>query len=484
MIRSLKLVNKNGSEKYLNDLNLFAINPEGLGISFSNEYINFGTVFDDIATVLNQNQISFTILFGAINNDPYIEFMRLTEFLNFPPLELIYTTNAGEYRRIVKLSELTKTEIKEDGMQSNMILETITPWYYYFENSDDYFDDAPISFDKIYLKTSDTPSENKNILPDSVIESISETSGNWVTEGSAEAYEISSSDDYKPLYNMLSIDQSKIIDENLSDNSRFLNANNIDVSDQSTKTLLLSLYFKSDKILDTVNDLEIESFDTNGVLLTPSNILDEFGTIQNSKAIYSVLSQNQGNWLHFMIAYQVNSSALARIRFNFSNKNSLKNYLTSPCLYILESGDNSSNYYVNPYIYGTRETDAHKDYFVLQNDSRYFELNTSSPIEITVTPTDENIVNPSWDLMVGSNIIASDRYFLTLYKNQKLVVSSFPEDQYARVYNQDDTYQNVYQKQDITKTNFIEIPGGKSTLYFDIGDAKASFKMRVERLIV
>jgi hypothetical protein len=66
----------------------------------------------------------------------------------------------------------------------------------------------------------------------------------------------------------------------------------------------------------------------------------------------------------------------------------------------------------------------------------------------------------------------------------KLVVSSFPEDQYTSLINPDGSFSNVYQSQDLTKTNFINIPIGASTLTFDIGSGRESFRIREERVVV
>ncbi len=64
-------------------------------------------------------------------------------------------------------------------------------------------------------------------------------------------------------------------------------------------------------------------------------------------------------------------------------------------------------------------------------------------------------------------------------------MSSYPEDQYARIYNPDGSYVNISQYQDITKTNYILIPEGDSTIVFYIDKtAGVQLTYKEERLLV
>jgi hypothetical protein len=148
------------------------------------------------------------------------------------------------------------------------------------------------------------------------------------------------------------------------------------------------------------------------------------------------------------------------------------------------ASEDTDTYYFYEYVYEGTASPANPSYFSIFNNSQYMGAAEGSPIEITIEAIEEPIVNPGWELFRGSEIIQSDRYLLTIPLGYKLVVSSFPDNQYARLVAPDLTFSNVYQQQDLTKTNFITIPTGASTLVFRISGAKISWTMREERLLV
>lgn len=119
----------------------------------------------------------------------------------------------------------------------------------------------------------------------------------------------------------------------------------------------------------------------------------------------------------------------------------------------------------------------------LNNKSQYFGLQSGSPSVITVKGPCS--VNPTWTVVKKGNVVATDGFVLTLTDNQKLVVSSHPEDQYARLYNPDGSYVDVSQLQDYTKTNFVKIPEGESTVLFYLdADSDVNITFKEERLLV
>lgn len=118
----------------------------------------------------------------------------------------------------------------------------------------------------------------------------------------------------------------------------------------------------------------------------------------------------------------------------------------------------------------------------LINNSQYFGLQHGSPCIITISGV---CTNPSWTIVQNGNVVGTDGFKLTMASNQKLIVSSYPENQYARIYNEDASYSDVSQLQDYAKTNFIMIPEGQSTLLAYVGktvDFNLVFKE--ERLLV
>ena len=135
------------------------------------------------------------------------------------------------------------------------------------------------------------------------------------------------------------------------------------------------------------------------------------------------------------------------------------------------------------YVYQESSRPSNEKVMSLNNKSQYFGLQSGSPSVITVKGPCS--VNPTWTVVQKGNVVATDGFVLTLTDNQKLVVSSHPEDQYARLYNPDGSYVDVSQLQDYTKTNFVKIPEGESTILFYLdADSDVNITFKEERLLV
>ena len=135
------------------------------------------------------------------------------------------------------------------------------------------------------------------------------------------------------------------------------------------------------------------------------------------------------------------------------------------------------------YVYLESDLSKSEKAITLTNNSEYYDTQTGSPSIISVLGPCS--VNPSWKLIQDGEVIATAKYNLTLAENQQLIVSSYPEDQYARVYNPDKSYSDVSQLADFTQNNFMRIPSGTSTILAYLGDSvtfKVTFKE--ERLLV
>lgn len=139
--------------------------------------------------------------------------------------------------------------------------------------------------------------------------------------------------------------------------------------------------------------------------------------------------------------------------------------------------------YAPYYIYQESNRPSNEKVMSLNNKSQYFGVQQGSPSIITVKGPCS--VNPTWTVVKKGNVVATDGFVLTLTDNQKLVVSSYPEDQYARLYNPDGSYVDVSQLQDYTKTNFVQIPEGESTVLFYLdADSDVNITFKEERLLV
>ncbi|WP_257614503.1 phage distal tail protein domain-containing protein [Oenococcus oeni] len=147
-------------------------------------------------------------------------------------------------------------------------------------------------------------------------------------------------------------------------------------------------------------------------------------------------------------------------------------------------GGTQGVYVYNPYyVYIESGRNLNQKSMLVSNDSEYNGLQSGSPalIEIDGPCT----INPSWKVVQDGITVASDGFLLTLSSNQRLLISSYPNDQYARIYNPDNSYSDVSQYQDFTKTNYVLIPEGDSTIVFYVDQtAGVQFTFKEERMLV
>lgn len=132
MVRQFYLINENGKTYSFMDLKnyCFLTEPSGLGFSYSRSYERVDNTFIDYSELLNQNNIT-----GTCNFKSYANYKTLVDFIEkASDLKLVYKVPSSdkylEYRRDVKLKELSKTEIKTNKYLScNISLECISLWY-------------------------------------------------------------------------------------------------------------------------------------------------------------------------------------------------------------------------------------------------------------------------------------------------------------------------------------------------------------------
>lgn len=118
-----------------------------------------------------------------------------------------------------------------------------------------------------------------------------------------------------------------------------------------------------------------------------------------------------------------------------------------------------------------------------KNDSEYWGTQDGSPMLIEIIGP--LTYNPEWRIVKNGNLVADAKFMVTLADNQRLVISSYPEDMYARVYNPDNTFSDVSQYSDFTKANYLRVPIGESVLLVtaDYG-SEINVTFKEERLLV
>ena len=135
--------------------------------------------------------------------------------------------------------------------------------------------------------------------------------------------------------------------------------------------------------------------------------------------------------------------------------------------------------YVYPYVYES-DYNGESDVFQIENNSVYIGSAKGSPVEITVHGP---CTNPYWEILDGSKVLQSDGYNIDVPEGYRLVVSSVVQKQRVKLIAPDGTISDVYQQQDLSRSNFITIPEGRVTLAFhNIGDV--SFNYREEYITV
>ena len=129
MVRKFGLINENGEEYSLMDLEKYCllIDPTGLGMTYDTSYEKVGISFQKNLRQLEQGEISGTAVFSNYKN-----YRNLIDFIeNSSELRFHYVVpNVGEYYRDVLIKEISKTEIKPTGfMEETITFECISLWY-------------------------------------------------------------------------------------------------------------------------------------------------------------------------------------------------------------------------------------------------------------------------------------------------------------------------------------------------------------------
>lgn len=459
-----KLTNARGETVDINTPSLRSYTPTGLGLQITNSYSPYETYFIPTKSVLSQGIMQVYMKFGDIESQSYQSFSDFAQFLAYQPYTLEYDFDDNTYYRNARLQSLTKTEIGGstidafDRLNEIFTLEFINNWYNNKTAEYKSYDPDPNlgTYGKIYRPKYD-PMVNKNYLINS---SFSKGFTNWTNEN-----------------NLWTVDSTTYADN--------------PVIKSPTTSGSGSRLFQTLTNPPAIGSVVTVSFNAKG---TKSG--DKLYV-----TLYGLAAAGSGN-----ISLTTDMS-----RYSFTM--TVPSGFTTPNIYFWNNtvGD---NIYINEIKldYGSQSTDwtpapednlaipfryAYAPYYVYQesgrpsnekvmslnNKSQYFGLQSGSPSIITVKGPCS--VNPTWTVVQKGNVVATDGFVLTLTDNQKLVVSSYPEDQYARLYNPDGSYVDVSQLQDYTKTNFVQIPEGESTVLFYLdADSDVNITFKEERLLV
>lgn len=457
------LTNARGETVDINNDKLLSYTPTGLGVQFTNTYSQYETYFKATKSTVTQGQFQIYILFGDVESQAYQTFSDFAQFLAYQPLTLTYTTDSGTWYRDGRLNSLTKTEIggstvfATDRINESFTLEFINNWYNNKTAEYKSYDPDPNLgiYGKIYRPKYD-PTVNRNLLLNS------------------------RNLDFDYGFNLAGQAEKISYDEN---------TNMWHITAEKGTGTNVGIYYHATSTPLTTGQKVVFSYDIKGT--------GDYGLTGVENADHAIIPNGSvpSNWTRVSASGTVPKDGAAIVLYFDTSNSNLDVYIKLPKL---EIGTVATDWspapednpvipfgyaYAPYYVYQESNRPSNEKVMSLNNKSQYFGLQSGSPSVITVKGPCS--VNPTWTVVQKGNVSATDGFVLTLTDNQKLVVSSYPEDQYARLYNPDGSYVDVSQLQDYTKTNFVQIPEGESTVLFYLdADSDVNITFKEERLLV
>ena len=461
---NLKIYNAKNDLVDLDDLDsIFSVSPEGFGAAIENNIFNAGASFKSSGVDMKASNLKLNLYFGlGDDNSEMVEYRKFVEFLNYPPYRLVYITEGTELFRDCILNEITKSDINTNQVLLEQVtFDFLTPFYK--EISETYKPNSDTEGDgKIYAGT-DKP---RNLIANpNFLNNMQDWSNMSDPEGT---YQLQAPATDKPTSNILKLTSSN------NKLSSFRNAWGLNVR-------------KGERISFRV-DIKTE----NNPDYDRPVIRVGYGTGEkNYKYSDLGITASSSSFKTAAISFVVPEDgvfSLKLINQNLSTLGTMSTYFREPMLIRGEvsdmpsdfySGKPSNNYYAYPYIYES-DYNGKSGFFQIENNSVYIGSAKGSPVEITVHGP---CTNPYWEILDGSKVLQSDGYNIDVPDGYKLVVSSVVQKQRVKLIAPDGTISDVYQQQDLSKSNFVTIPEGHVALAFhNVGDV--SFNYREEYITV
>jgi hypothetical protein len=487
MIRKLTLSNRYAqSYDLLNGSNIFAYDLTGLGLSISHEFLTDGINYKRIGLAPAQGQISFRILcdpYGDSNG--YKAYKQFVDFLAQAPYTLRYITDAGTYYRDMVLGDITKSEAGAYGkIDEDITLICTTPWYRNIEVSNKA---AEMSKNGVRSKTYIQGDSDAiyNLVTNPALSSMSYVTYGFTVDG-----------DLPPIGGL--DEMLKISEITIDQVSRSIAVNPVQgvtelwihlaQSKRQSAAKMVSFYIRpqggvADIALDVADSAgrpyydEIISAKYNGNPMPRAEKPKHQGGAL--PVHYIPAAAISGDWIYVQMV--VDTRGIAG-DLSLRVPPACPVYITHPIISPLASNDDNRGVgYTYDYYYDAYGIDGQPASYEVYNNSQFVAAGGGTPCVIEISGP---VVNPSWEL-ISEHGNQSDKYFLTLAEGEKLVVSSVLSEMSAIYYDVDRMPHNVYQLQDLTKSNFIRIPPGTSQLSFN-DDIETIVKLtyREEYLVV
>ncbi|WP_312185032.1 phage distal tail protein domain-containing protein [Lactococcus raffinolactis] len=485
MIRKISILNEKGDLLDFSDREKFLLyDVSGLGVEFDNKVDIFNASVLMNSQNLKLGQLKAKLLVGQNSVNGYEIFSEMFRFLNSPPYTVIYETDTGVFYRDCVLNKLTKSDMKKGRVFiEDIIFDFLTPFYKeisetYKPNSDTegdgkiYYSNDKKAFN-LALNSSFQKGQNNsegNWMPDNWI-------ADWYTGSVDYPPKILNSESDKPDLKVL-----RIRNNHTSSNKPVVYIETDHFGEKTTNerySLKLDLKMSDTRDIDSTifgfkynfNDkIYQKEFTSRDFGLTEDSLADNWHTCSISFSTIGLLMS-----MSFQNAINSTSSYVdIYVRGVMLIKGSIEELPTE-----FYEGRKSSNYHVYPFVY---EGDYNGKFgiFQIENNSLYIGSAKGSPVEITVHGP---CTNPYWEILDGSKVLQSDGYNIDVPDGYKLVVSSVVQKQRVKLIAPDGTISDVYQQQDLSKSNFVTIPEGRVTLAFhNVGDV--SFNYREEYITV
>lgn len=460
---NLKIYNAKNDLVDLDDLDsIFSVSPEGFGAAIENNIFNAGASFKSSGVDMKASSLKLNLYFGlGDDNSEMVEYRKFVEFLNYPPYRLVYITEGTELFRDCILNEITKSDINTNQvLLEQVIFDFLTPFYK--EISETYKPNSDTEGDgKIYAGDS----KPRNLIANPNFLNNMES---WDNMSDPEGtYQLQAPATDKPNSNILKLTSSN------NKLSSFINAWGLLVKKGER------LSFRIDIKTDNNPDYDRPVIRVGYGIGEKNYKYSDFGITSSSSgfntAAISFVVPRDGVFQIYLI--NQNWSTLGAMSTYFREPMLIRGDVSDmPGFY---SGKPSSNYYTYPFVYES-DYNGKSGVFQIENSSVYIGSAKGSPVEITVHGP---CTNPYWEILDGSKVLQSDGYNIDVPEGYRLVVSSVVQKQRVKLIAPDGTISDVYQQQDLSKSNFVTIPEGHVTLAFhNVGDV--SFNYREEYITV
>ena len=461
---NLKIYNAKNDLVDLDDLDsVFSVSPEGFGAAIENNIFNAGASFKSSGVDMKASSLKLNLYFGlGDDNSEMVEYRKFVEFLNYPPYRLVYITEGTELFRDCILNEITKSDINTNQVLLEQVtFDFLTPFYK--EISETYKPNSDTEGDgKIYAGTN----KPRNLIANpNFLNNMQDWSNMSDPEGT---YQLQAPATDKPTSNILKLTSSN------NKLSSFMNACGIKV--RKGERISFRVDIKTENNPDYDRPVIRVGYGTGEKNYKYSDLGITASSSSFKTAAISFVVPEDG-----VFSFQL-------INQNLSTLGTMSTYFREPMLIRGEvsdipsdfySGKPSNNYYVYPYVYES-DYNGKSGVFQIENNSVYIGSAKGSPVEITVHGP---CTNPYWEILDGSKVLQSDGYNIDVPVGYKLVVSSVVQKQRVKLIAPDGTISDVYQQQDLSKSNFVTIPEGHVTVAFhNVGDV--SFKYREEYITV